>query len=390
MSRLRIALPPLRELTPDSPLEFARLDRHGQLLEAAHSTVRQLGSTGPASAECFLHPSDTVLTRLPLPPLSAGRLGAAVACAVEAMVLGCRQALQVAHGRRGDDGQVPVGWLAKADLQRLNLALTQHRLKLAGLYPAPYRLALAPQGSISASVEDGHLLVRHGLDHAAVEPMLEDHLEPLALRGSLVHWIGEPAPQGAQPHTAPEQRWSGPVPGWGLQGSPSRAGASTPGWGKALACCALAITVWLLGLNFYAAREAQHGQQLKAQMSAQVRQAFPELPVILNPLQQARQQLAARQGGSGHMPAQSFVPMLQQAGEALPALVGSVQRLSFSNGQLQLELAADSAALAPDQTVQATLAQAGLSAARTDRIWTLNAAPATADIRDQPLEDIDE
>lgn len=390
MSRLRIALPPLRELSPDSTLEFARLDKHGQVLESAHSTLRQLGAAGPVGVECFLHPADSVLTSLALPPLSAARLTAAVTCAVDTMILGGSQDMHVAHSRRGAEGQVQIGWLAKSDLQGLSLVLTQSRLKLAGLYPAPYRLLMPPPEHISASVEDGHLLLRHGLDHAAVEPLVEDHLQPLALSDRAVHWMGEHAPQGAQPHTAPEQRWSGPLPGWGLQGSVSRAGAAAPGWGKALACCALAVTVWLLGLNFYAAREAGRGQQLKAQMSAQVRQAFPELPVILNPLQQARQQLAARQGGRSDAPAQGFAPMVEQAGQALPALAGSVQRLSFNDGQLQLELAADTAPLAPDQTVQATLAQAGLAASRLGRVWTLSPAPATADNSDEPLEATDE
>lgn len=390
MSRLRIALPPLRELSADSALEFARLDQRGQVLESAHSTLRQLAAAGAASVECFLHPADSVLTRLSLPPLSAARLGAAVTCAVETMILGSSQALHIAHGRRGDDGQVQVAWLSRSDLQRLSLILTQSRLKLAGLYPAPYRLALAPGGQLSACVEDGHLLLRHGPDHAALEPLVEDHPPSLTLSGSAVHWIGEHAPPGETAQNAPAQRLAGPLPGWGLHGTLGRGGAAAPGWGKASACCALALVVWLLGLNIYAAREANHGQQLRTQMSAQVRQAFPELPVILNPLQQARQQVAARQGGTPDSAPQGFAPMVQQAGDALPALAGSVQRLTFVDGQLQLELLPDTAPLAPDQAVQASLAQNGLAATRTGRVWTLNPAQPLADNPEQSMDDPDE
>ena len=67
---------------------------------------------------------------------------------------------------------------------------------------------------------------------------------------------------------------------------------------RLLVAAALALAVWVVGLNLYATREATQGQRLKAQMSQRVKQAFPELPVILNPLQQARQQIAARQSGT--------------------------------------------------------------------------------------------
>ncbi len=64
--------------------------------------------------------------------------------------------------------------------------------------------------------------------------------------------------------------------------------------------------MWTVGLNLYAARQADEGQRLKALMSQQVRQAFPELPVVLNPLQQARQQLTVRQTGAAADPASAF------------------------------------------------------------------------------------
>jgi hypothetical protein len=76
------------------------------------------------------------------------------------------------------------------------------------------------------------------------------------------------------------RRWSGPVPGC----LHARLGqAPSGGWGRALACVALAAAIWTTGLNLYAARQADEGQRLKALMSQQVRQAFPEVPVVLNP-----------------------------------------------------------------------------------------------------------
>ncbi len=97
----------------------------------------------------------------------------------------------------------------------------------------------------------------------------------------------------------------------------------------------------MIGLNFYAAREAAQGQRLKARMSQRVKQAFPELPVILNPLQQARQQIAARQSGAATDPAQRFANLVQQAGSAMPFMSGNVQALVFENGELRLNVVAE-------------------------------------------------
>jgi general secretion pathway protein L len=137
----------------------------------------------------------------------------------------------------------------------------------------------------------------------------------------------------------------------------------------------LAVAVWVIGLNLYAAREAGQGQQLKTQMNLRVKQAFPELPVILNPLQQARQQLAARQKGEADDPAQTFNRLVLQAGSGMPSMAGSVERLAFIDGSLQLSLLSDARRGGNDQDWQSTLAQAGISVTADDEGWTLR--PAT-------------
>jgi len=131
--------------------------------------------------------------------------------------------------------------------------------------------------------------------------------------------------------------------------------------------------VWVIGLNLYAAREASQGQQLKAQMAQRVKQVFPELPVILNPLQQARQQLAARQKGAAEDPAQPFNRLVLQAGSGMPFMAGTVERLTFVDGTLQLSLLADArrGANDKDKDWQAALAQVGISATADDEGWLL-------------------
>jgi len=107
-----------------------------------------------------------------------------------------------------------------------------------------------------------------------------------------------------------------------------------------------------------------------------VRQAFPELPVVLNPLQQARQQLAARQSGAADDPGQRFTRLLQLAGSHLPFMVGSVDNVSYEQGRLHVELLADSRNPTAEGEWQAALAQAGFAASRDEHGWTIASAPA--------------
>ncbi|AQT95052.1 type II secretion system protein GspL [Pseudomonas azotoformans] len=343
MKRLRIGLPPLDQLSAESLVRFAWLER-GVVVEEGSQSLAQLGKSRQA-ADCFLHPRDSLLTSLELPPLPAAKTAAAVACAAQALILGPVEQMQVAHGPRESDGRVQVAWVPKAGLERL----AQLPLKLRGLYPAPYAL---PVGA--AALDEGYLLTRESLQQGAVHPLGVQALEV--------------------PLVEAAQRWSGPVPAWGLHGRLNP--PSTGGWGRALACVALAVAIWTLGLNLYAARQVEEGQRLKALMSQQVRQAFPELPVVLNPLQQARQQLAARQSGAADDPGQRFTRLLQLAGSHLPFMVGSVDSVSYEQGRLHVELLADSRNPTAEGEWQAALAQAGFAASRDEHGWTIAPAPA--------------
>lgn len=386
MSLLRMALPPLADLQANSEVTFAWLERNGQVREEGRCTLAQLGQRAKLPAlEAYLHPQDSVLASLELPPLPAAKVTAAVQCAVAGLILGAPAQMFIAHGRRDDHGRVALAWLPRDALARLGALLRQCGLTLRGLFPAAYALPTVASGASVACRWDGYLLLRHSLLHAEVYPEAAD-ADLLTLAGPDVQWLGDGAPQGLPAGLPSQQRWAGPAPGWGLHAGVLGRGHAAQGWGKALACCALAVAVWALGLNLYAAREAARGQQLKAQIHQRVKQAFPELPVILNPLQQARQQLAARQSGvAGEA---GFTPLIQHAATAMPFIAASVQELVFENGELQLTLLADSRKPA-DHAWQATLAEAGIQASASDAGWTLRPM-AAAPTPDAPKEVDDE
>lgn len=348
MKRLRIGLVPLAQLTAQSQVRFAWLDR-GVVVDEGTESLAQLGKARVAM-DCFLHPSDSLLTSLELPPLPAAKTDAAVACAAQALILGPVEQMQVAHGPRENDGRVQVAWVSKAGLERLG----QLQLKLRGLYPAPYAL---PVGAVA--LDEGYLLTRDSLQQGSVHPLGQQALD--------------------LPLVDMAQRWSGPTPAWGLHGHLSQ--PASGGWGRALGCVAVAAAIWTLGLNVYAARQVDEGQRLKALMSQQVRQAFPELPVVLNPLQQARQQLTARQTGAAADPGQRLSSLLQLVGSNLPFMVASVDSLSFEQGRLQLKLLADSRNPTAEGDWQAALTQAGFTASRDDHAW--NIGPVNPQARDE-------
>ncbi|MBK5529859.1 type II secretion system protein GspL [Pseudomonas sp. TH06] len=371
MSQLRIALPRLAELDLRSVLSCAWLDRQGQVSREENLTLEQLGQMAKTPAlVAFLHPADSLVATIDLPPLPANKTAAAVQCAAQALMLGDSAEMHIAHSARDDAGQVQIAWALRQHLQRLGLVLKQHGLSLRGLYPAAYRLPVLP-GTV-ACVDDAHLLLRDSVQSARVQPLFDDEVDSaLWTPGTTLHWIGDHAPADAELPMADAQRWTGPLPGWGLHGAVQQQAGEQRGWGRALGFSLLAVAVWVIGLNLYAAREADQGQQLKTQMNLRVKQAFPELPVILNPLQQARQQIAARQKGAADDPAQNFSRLVLQAGSGMPSMAGSVERLSFADGALQITLLTDARRNGNDKDWQSTLAQAGISVTADDDGWTL-------------------
>lgn len=144
-------------------------------------------------------------------------------------------------------------------------------------------------------------------------------------------------------------------------------------WGRTAAIWGMAAALWCLGLNLYAGQLAGEGERLRAQMVSQVRQAFPQLPVVLNPLQQARQQLQGGQGGAGPGLAQ----LLEGAGQAMPFLAGSVAALEFTDGTLHITRQADSGQAPAASTWQADLAARGIEASANGQGWRLRPAHET-------------
>jgi len=397
VSLLRVALAPLDELHAETPLPFALLDRQGNVEREGRETLAELGREARGRiVEMVLHPSDSLLAEFEFPPLSMARLSSAVRCAVEPLILGGSQTVHIAHGPRTESGWVAMGWVECERLGGLFRLLARYRLKIRGLYAAPFFLP-ADGSRWSACLWDGYLVVRTGIEAGWVHPLPEVALAQLddPPAGIDLLWLGDaplerPELADRAPGAAAALRWTGPAPSWGWQGGNGVSAEEARGWGRPVACCAIALLVWVSGLNLHASRLEGQGKALQAQMTMRVQQVFPEIPVVLNPLQQARQQRDVRlAGGDQAAVATDFGRLVQATAEAMPFIAGSVKELTFDDSALRLALLED-ASRPPGDDWHAALAQAGLDVTDTPTGWRLQAKAGESPIANLSGEAPDE
>ena len=125
----RCLLPPLSEFAEAAPLPCLRLDARGAVQERIEASLAELARRRQGlPVALFLHPRDCRLVSLELPALPAAKLAAAVNCAAEALVLGDPAQLRLAHGPRGADGRLTLGWLEASALASLEQAVQRLRL----------------------------------------------------------------------------------------------------------------------------------------------------------------------------------------------------------------------------------------------------------------------
>lgn len=289
---LRLALPPLSEIAPDTNIVFVLVDREGRVARAGQLPLVELGAeAGSMAVHAVLHPDDAVVADITVPPVSRQRLGAAVAGSIEPMALSEIGQLCVAHGARADDGTVTVAWtarepLAKAWAQLVDAGLTIHAF-------VPHALALPP--------DDPH------------------PAEPLRL------------PAGP--------RWLAPFPGWSLAHEALRPASASGRWRKAIYWSAAAAAVWLIGLNWYASRLSNEVRSLQQHMEQAVIQAFPQIPVVIDPLRQAQNERDALRLAQGAAADDDFMPLALAAAQVLDFARSHVRSLRYENGVLTLTLA---------------------------------------------------
>jgi len=287
---LRVALPPLTDWSDATPLAYAWLDRQGRVARGGSLAAAALAAAFPhARTQAILHPDDAIVAAVKVPAVPANRYAAAVRGTLEGLVLGDLDALAVGHGSRAADGTVMAAWTAREALRAAWQRLSAAGLAVQAFYP---------------------LQVWSDPPAAGQPPVLHDLQDP---------------------------RWQAPGPGWSLA-LPQLAPRQPSRWRGAAAWLAGAAAVWIVGLNFHAAQLERETQQLRQRMERDVRDAFPDLPVVLDPLRQAQQGLDALRAGQGDASGKDFLSLARVAAQVLPFAADAVDRLAYRNDVLTLSL----------------------------------------------------
>lgn len=289
---IRLALPPLAGLTEHSEVSYVVVDRDGGVLRSGTLPLAELGverASGPVWV--ILAPGDAVAASVQLPPLTGRQLEAAVANSVEPMTLSEVADLCIGFGPRSPDGKVPVAWAGRRAIASLWQRLGQMGLDVGGIVP-----------------------------HELVIPQDDPHP---------THILRLPV----------GPRWLGPLPSWSLARDDVRPAAQLRHWRKPLLWLVAAAVLWGVGLQIHAWQLKQETRALRTQIDRSVRQAFPNIPVIIDPVRQAQQQRDSLRLAQGVARDDDFIPMAAAAARVMPFTDKQVRAMLFEDGQLTLTLA---------------------------------------------------
>jgi len=374
---LRIELPRLTEVRPDVRVAFALADEQ-RVLRSGELALRDVGATVPgADMVAILHPADAMLAEVSVPALPAHRMAAVVASAIEPLTLADPDTLAVGHGPRNAQGRMTLAWADQAPLATAWEALADNGFYAEALVPAPLAIPLVADG-VTLMLREHTLLARLGRDqgHALVLDPLAQEDDPgeavivwltLLLRqhpDMSVTWVsrvppwfgrviarleadesldwradGDDTPRTRSQTLAPETRWSATLPAWSLALAALRPrNMQRSAWRRPLGLATAAAAIWLIGLNINAHQLGAEETRLRQHMSQQVRTAFPEIPVVLDPLRQATQQRDALRTSVGDSADSDFVPLALAAASLLPAAANNVVSVEFADDTLTLRL----------------------------------------------------
>lgn len=287
----RLTLPPLGRLNADSVVGFAVLDRMGTVLDTAELALNVVRSRCRGPVYALLHQDDAIVAQIDVPPVPARHLDAAIAARIEPMLIGDLADVVLAHGPRQASGRVAVAWSGRKALQAASQTLHTHGLQVHGWIP--FSLA-QPTGT------------------APNEPAMGAHSR---------------------------QVWQSALPGWFLAVETAGSAVDWQRWrGAVVMSCACAF-VWLAGLQLYAIRLNNEMQSLGDAMVQSAQALLPRGQIVLDPLKQARQQLATWQARNGKSSSDDFIVMAGKAAHVLQFAQGQVVSANFTDGRLTLELA---------------------------------------------------
>jgi general secretion pathway protein L len=353
MKTLRVRLPPLAEFGADSTLDFELLDRTRTVLERGQAVPAALPRA--ARTELVVAATDVLLVETVLPPLSGGRLRAALPSIAEPHVVSDIEGSWVVAAARPDGGRhATLAVLDRGLFMRALELLRRAKIEAAAATPEQLALPLA-EGRWRLRLHPAYAALRTSrLSGIACSAATHDK-PPVELELAL-RQAGEARPAALEVEGACDtEAWSR------VLGLPvEQAGAAEPGappvalellqyelgprlvawqtWRVPLALAALVILTWITGLNIEAALMRGEERALRAHAERTLRDAFPSIPVVLDPLRQMQRGVAdLRAGGGGAADPREFLPLATAVAGALQQDGEAVRALDFRDGALRIE-----------------------------------------------------
>lgn len=373
---LRLPARPSDALRQDAALQTAlpfAWSVRGRLQRIATATLAELAPQIAAAqrVNLLLAASDVTLVRMPVPPLPASRLKAALPALVEDHVIGDAADCAIAAGP-DIDGQRLIAIADRAWLQRWVQALRPLRARRIAALPMQLCLPLPAHHVAAALLESStgyELALRYSADEGIGLPLAvdDDAQLPDAVAGLLATlapsravqlslpsarvevfraWLATHAESGI---VTVEENWAAWAEGatqvtidlqTGVAGNdPPRIDWHRWRWPVTLAAACVLLNVIALNADWWRLR--REGQRLNEAMTALYRQSFPNERLVAEPLAQMKQKVAAVKQASGEFAPGDFVALSASLGEAWAEAgndLRAITSLEYRDGTLDVKL----------------------------------------------------
>jgi general secretion pathway protein L len=331
---------------------------------------------------------DALLLDAALPRLSGARLRAALPALAEPMLLGDIEHTFVVAGRPDATGRSTLAVLDRALFERALALFARLGIVPASATPEPLTLA-AGRGRWRLRLGGAYGCLRMGERLGIACSSSGDADPPVELR-LVLEQTGAARPEAIEVEgqcdtaawtaslgvkvlaVAPDLRRAVPVTLELLQYDFAPRIVDWRAWRLPAALAAMLALIWIAGLNIDAWLKLREERQLRNQMNTAFREAFPRVPVVLDPLVQMRRALADMRAGAGTGDAGDFLPLAASFAQAAQTDAESVRLIEYRDRTLlvRLEARAVDSAAKRDALVE-RLAKAGLAAKFAESILSV-------------------
>lgn len=350
MKTLRLRLCPLAELGADTTLEYDLLDEKRRIVKSDRAVPGALPRL--SRTELVLAAPDVLLIDATLPPLSGARLRAALQALAEPHILSDATTAYVVAGKRlGSRATLAV--IDRVLLQRALEVL--RRVKIIPGSGAPEQLTLPlAEGRWRVRVQPGYTCVRTGESRGMACSAGVQGEPPVELRLALEQ-SGDARPQAVEVEgPCDTERWAkalgipvlaaentvarvNPTPLELLQYEFAPRVVDWRAWRVPAVLAALCVVTWIVGLNIDAWRLLREERALRGRMEAIYREAFPRVPVVLDPMKQMRRGVADLRTGSDAADPRDFLPLAASLARALPGEADVVRAIEYRDQVLRVD-----------------------------------------------------